>query len=191
MNAPGGEPSALVDTEVARGHWQDHERHDGVVEFPPEVLARLPLPPEQRQYLQQAGLPRSAAPYLIFDDRPPEVLQDMIWEPDPAPRDPYRRYVVMGGDGAGNPIALDVDRPGAVVLLDHDHEFAPLLMNSSIPRLVTSLLVFEDHVAAHGLDACLEVELLGRRLQAIDPEVWAADGWWSAVVEELRQEWRR
>ena len=51
MNAPGGEPSALVDPDVARGHWQDHERHDGVVEFPPEVLARLPLPPEQLQYL--------------------------------------------------------------------------------------------------------------------------------------------
>jgi hypothetical protein len=61
---------------------------------------------------------------------------------------------VLGGDGAGNPIALDVDWPGAVVLLDHDHGFAPVLMNSSIPRLVSSLLVFEANVAAHGLDAC-------------------------------------
>jgi hypothetical protein len=49
------------------------------------------------------------------------VLHDVIWEPDPAPRDPYRRYVVLGGDGAGDPIALDVDRPGTVVLLDHHH----------------------------------------------------------------------
>jgi SUKH-4 immunity protein len=190
VNDPGGEPSALVDPGVARGHWQDHERHDGVVAFPPEVLAQLPLPPDQLQYLQQAGLPRAAAPYLTFDDRPPEVLQDLIWEPDPAPRDPYRRYVVLGGDGAGNPIALDVDRPGAVLLLDHDHAFAPVLMHSSIPRLVTSLLVFDEHVAAHGLDACTEVELLGRRLQAIDLDAWAADGWWAAVVDELRQEWR-
>jgi hypothetical protein len=165
VNAPGGEPSPLVDPDVVRGHWKDHQRHDGVVEFPPEVLAHLPLPPEQRQHLQQAGLPRSAAPYLTFDDRPPEVLQDMIWEPGPAPRDPYRRYVV-----------LDVDRPGAVVLLDHDHGFTPALMNSSIPRLVASLLLFEDHVAVHGLDACREVELLGRRLQTIDPDAWAADG---------------
>jgi hypothetical protein len=58
---------------------------------------------------------------LTFEDRPPQVLHDVIWEPDPAPRDPYRRYVVLGGDGAGDPIALDVDRPGTVVLLDHHH----------------------------------------------------------------------
>jgi hypothetical protein len=70
---------ALVDPGVARGHWQDHERHNGVVAFPPEVLAQLPLPPDQLRYLQQARLPRSAAPYLTFDDRPPEVLQDLIW----------------------------------------------------------------------------------------------------------------
>jgi hypothetical protein len=84
MNVPDSAPSALVDPGVARGRWQDHDWHDGVVEFPAEVLARLPLPPDQLQYLQQAGLPRSAAPYLTFDDRPPEVLQDLIWEPDPA-----------------------------------------------------------------------------------------------------------
>lgn len=192
MNGPGGKPSALVAPEVARAHWQDPERQDEVVEFPPEVLARLPLPPEQRRYLQQAGLPRDAAPYLSFGGSPPEVLQDLIWYPDPAPRDPYRRYVVLGHDGYANPIALDVDRPGAVVFLDNQYpNFTPVLMNSSIPRLVTSLLVFAEHVAVHGLDACPEVELLGGRLQAIDPDAWAADGWWAAVVEELREEWRR
>jgi hypothetical protein len=78
------------------------------------------------------------------------------------------------------------------VFLDNQYpNFTPVLMNSSIPRLVTSLLVFAEHVAAHGLDACPEVELLGRRLQAINPDAWAANGWWAAVVEELREEWRR
>jgi hypothetical protein len=57
--------------------------------------------------------------------------------------------------------------------------------------VVTWLLAFDEHVTVHGLDACPEVELLGRRLQAIDPDAWAADGWWAAVVEELRQDWRR
>jgi hypothetical protein len=99
VNAPGGEPSGLVDPDAARAHWQDHERHDGVVEFPPEVLGRLRLPPEQRRYLQQAGLPRDAGPHLSFGGSPPEVLQDLIWYPDPAPRDPYRRYVVLGMTG--------------------------------------------------------------------------------------------
>lgn len=190
MNGQDG-ASALVDPDVARAGWQDPERLDGVVEFTPEVLARLPLPPDQRQYLQQAGLPRSAAPFLGFDVGTPEVLQDMIWYPDPAPRDPYRRYVVLGHDGSGNLIALDFDRPGAVVLLDYYRDYTQQLMNSSIPSLVASLLVFKEHAAVHGLDACPEVELLGRRLQAIDPEAWAADGWWAELVEELSQEWRR
>jgi hypothetical protein len=57
--------------------------------------------------------------------------------------------------------------------------------------VVTWLLAFDEHVTVHGLDACPEVELLGRRLQAIDPDARAADGWWAAVAEELRQDWRR
>jgi hypothetical protein len=80
--------SALVDPDVARAGWQDLERFHGVVEFTPEVLARLPLPPDQRQYLQQAGLPRSAGPFLGFDVGTPEVLQDMIWYPTRRPVTP-------------------------------------------------------------------------------------------------------
>jgi hypothetical protein len=76
---------------------------------------------------------------------------------------------VLGHDGSGNLIALDVDRPGAVVLLDYDRDYTQQLMNSSIPGLVASLLVFQEHAAVHGLDACPEVKVLGRRLQAIDP----------------------
>ena len=162
-------------------HWG--KKHP-LIRFRKQALERLAIADADKDFLAHAGLPESAAPFLNFEaPKSGEVptVTDLYDQPDK-----FRRYRVIGGDGSGSPIALDEERAGEVVCLDHEEKFARTLMNTTVTQLAESLLAYRnvvgDSLAADDDDA-LELPAKVRKklhqdLKKIDPDAMKVGCFW-------------
>jgi SUKH-4 immunity protein len=146
---------------------------------PRERLA-LQLPERARNFLTEAGLPKSCAPCLTFDDLAHGLRR--IWEVySPRPewtaeqREGLESYGMIGCDGNGSPICVD-EWDGRVVVVDHELLFdrrykdrRVMFMNSSVAQLAESLLIVHTLAKQARLDA----------LRQIDPSAVADGAFWS------------
>jgi hypothetical protein len=158
-------------------------KNDPLVRFRKKALESLTLADEDKEFLAQAGLPGSAAPFLSFTAPKSGELPTVADQWKQSER--FGRYRVIGCDGSGNPIALDEERDGEVVCLDHDDKFTRTFMNTTVRHLAASLLVYRDLIATAGADALGDGMLpaksrkqLHRQLKKIDPAAMKAGGFW-------------
>jgi hypothetical protein len=167
---------------------------DELVRFPAQAVDRLPLIAEDKALLVQAGLPTDAAPFLSFDAPKSAELPSVTEQWGAATE--FQRYRVIGSDGSGNPIALDAQSHGEVVLLDHENRFARLLMNTTVRQMVESLLAYrkliQDTQAEFGPDAFLDGKTsvaarksLREELTKIDPAAVTPGSFWSGELQNL------
>ncbi len=126
-------------------------------------------------------LPRYAGPFLSFKDaaEPRSVwdLYKLSSRRFGAHRERLSRYMVIGSDGAGNPICLRGDM-GSVVMLDHENLFeGETFVNSGVERLAECLLAYmgED-----------DPERFGSAVRAIDAPAMADQTFWWFEVQDLR-----
>lgn len=135
------------------------------------VLALIPQ--KSAQFLVQAGLPKSCAPFLSFDEVGkglPKLVSvwrlDGVAGIDTAFLD---RYLTLGSDGAGNPICIDTEEQGKVFMVDHDDAFrSRSLVASSVPQLAEALLIihtqpredFVSHFETNDPAACAQDSFL-------------------------------
>ncbi len=104
-----------------------------------ERLAGLAMPQTAKDFLIYAGLPRSAAPNLDFEDV--ESLP-RLWSVYGLKKNTLKQYCVIGYDGAGNPLCIDEENAGRVVLLDHEDNFGTVqFVNSSVTHLAETLIL--------------------------------------------------
>lgn len=142
------------------------------------------LPPESREFLEQAGLPRHAAPYLSFgpeDDRQLAFLADLGFD--------FERFHPIGSNGAGDPIGLEIET-GKLYEFDVESELLDgHLVNSTPMQLAASLLVARDLVAEtqrrNGPDAYLDGNIPQdalaaslEKLASIDAAAMEPGGFW-------------
>jgi hypothetical protein len=119
--------------------WELKERECG-----PEAISARMIP------FGSAFLPNSAAPYLSFDAaaNPAKIYDVYGASADWTDEDRVRldSYLMIGTDGAGNPICWD---GRAVVLLDHEDRFRTVqFVNSSVSQLCECLLAYMCEVDA-------------------------------------------
>ncbi len=113
----------------------------GLLHFAPETLDDVKMPEADRAFLIEAGLPESAAPFLNFEQPvagPLPTLSKHANLPET-----FRRYRVIGFDGSGDFICIDQDQGGAAVSINHDNDNRPTFINSSIPQLAESVLLYQ------------------------------------------------
>jgi hypothetical protein len=115
-----------------------------------------------RRFLVEAGLPESCAPFVGFKDigrglpRISDVYSPGHWSVGDATR--ITHFRMIGGDGAGNPLCVDV-RDGRVVLVDHeDHFRTTQFMNSSVEHLAECLLAYHATPATDRREALRRVD---------------------------------
>ena len=164
----------VVEALEAPDEVKDQLREDlKLVTPPPERLTALRIPEDARQFLAEAGLPKSCGPFLTFE----EVAQGLprLWEVyspgqwtarELVPMEPY---LMLGSEGAGDPICLD-ERDGRVVLLDHEIHFREVraFVNCSLPQLAESLLIYET----------VPAESRSEELRRIDPPAVEKGAFW-------------
>src|SRR2546423_2939162 len=82
-----------------------------LVTAPPDKAASTRLSVAAREFLVQAGLPKSCAPCLCFEEvgkglpRIWELYSPTGWKPEE--KAPLELYLMLGSDGGGSPICVD------------------------------------------------------------------------------------
>jgi len=94
------------------------------------------------EYLSQCGFPRQSAPALSFDywdketiPTPNQVLGIDLEE--------LENYLMIGNNGSGDPICIDLDLVNQVVYLNHDNYFERVFMNGSVSQLIESIIQYQ------------------------------------------------
>lgn len=153
-------------------------------------------------FLSKAGLPSSAAPFLSFDCIAKKGLQkvfDTFGTKSDYSEECQRRlssFLIIGYDGAGNPIAIDTDNACRIVMLDHEDNFNSIMfLNSSIPHLAEFLVSLRNMVddfinSGRPRDQNGEIpidlkEELFQDLNKIDSIALETDGWWRTEIGML------
>lgn len=166
-----------------------------------ERLQKVNLKASTAEFLAVAGLPQSAAPFLSFGEvneasSPFGLKLTAVF--DHLGRE-YERFIVLGFDGSGNPIAIDTANDDQVVWLDHENNFRHAYMNSSIGALATFLLGYRDFVQdllnAKGEDAFLngeygdhELAELRQKLALVDSRAFDSGTFWSQELGIMKSD---
>lgn len=116
----------------------------GLVQYEESSLQPFILSEETRNFLLQAGFPESAPPFLTFESSA-EGGGARVTQYNDLLDEAYERYIYLGFTGSGSPVCID-ESNGEVVFIDGDNENARVFMNSSIPQLAESLLVYVEFI---------------------------------------------
>ena len=141
------------------------------IDFDATRLAALPIPDADRAILEEVGLPRNAPPFLNFGGGKIELL---------VPVEGFPKSALIGFTGFGDPICIDLDDGGAVVLLNRNDHNAPTtrtVMNRSIESLVHCLCGFAEYRAT-GDAAALQAEIA-----SVDERAGAEESWWTKEIK--------
>jgi hypothetical protein len=122
---------------------------------------------------ETAMLPIKAAPFLSFKRAVrPVPIWDVFGAPSDwsvAERERLCPFVVIGSDGAGNPLCIEAGS-GSVLLLDHEDRFhTRQFVNSSVGQLAECLLAYMGE---------REPERFLAAVQAIDPTALSEGTFW-------------
>ena len=158
----------------------------------PEAFESVRLPADTIDFLTQAGLPKSVAPFLSFDLLASQFVPvSKSWNIDAE----FDEYVSIGSNGSGDPVCL-VQPTGELVYLHHDDGFKQILINSSIPQFAACSLVLRELVEAtiiqNGGDAFLdndipvtELSLARHKFVDIDSEAIIPGSFWHGEFERM------
>jgi len=169
---------------------------DGLATFVPNVVSAIGLSQEQAVWLVNVGLPRSTAPFLDFGGKNESSLPSMAALFQERDRAIAERYRVIGSNGNGDPVVLDLAANGAVAYLNHDNNMCRILINSSVTQLAECLLAFKRLIdlaqAANGEDAYLDGDIPSDALnefveivRACDPAALEIDTMWTDEVQSF------
>jgi len=160
-----------------------------LIQIRPEAAATTNLPKETISFLVEAGLPRSCAPFVGFEElasglrRIWEVYSPGQWKD--TTKEILAPFVVIGMDGSGSPICL-TEPDGRVVIPDHELFNHPkrcrrdaVFMNTSVPQLAECLLAA----------ACAPLEERLDTIRSIDrPAAEMGAFWHCDIASELEME---
>ncbi len=123
-------------------YWLDKD--EPTVKFSADSLSHFGFQESTLAALSTVGLPFQAAPFLSFNQTLAEFQSlDTYLQPGDST---WKRFVIIGSDGAGNPIVLDTSTQDQVLLLDHDNNFVAQPVAQSLLILLGCLVVYGQFV---------------------------------------------
>jgi hypothetical protein len=145
-------------------------------------------------FLVTIGLPDSAAPFVSFDRKELKTIKE-IYSTD----DQNDHFLVdIGSDGAGDPICIDIPNNCRIIALDHEDNFSPRFVNTSVQELFAFLTIYKDFGdklrQLRGNDAFIdsnftddEFNELLQQLTSVDNKALASDNtFWSREIDTLK-----
>ncbi|WP_342644935.1 SUKH-4 family immunity protein [Mucilaginibacter sp. CSA2-8R] len=145
----------------------------------------------------EVGLPKDAAPYLSFAGECDDVYARVTKLEDLYALCPERdKYIVIGSDESGNPIAINIQKNDLIEWLDHEDCFAPGYCNRSVECLLQFLIFYRDFIndiiECNGPEAYMDAnftdkqyDVMKNRMYMVDPDAFKKDRFWKGVLEEL------
>jgi hypothetical protein len=159
---------------------------DALCRFSTDELSRCNIPENAKRFLQSAGLPDEAAPFLSFQP----IRLDWLGSKS-------KKFCGVGSDGAGNPFVIDAD--GTIWLIDHEAPERETFVNSSVETLAKSLLAYRglvtETITTCDAEAFLDgripkqaIDTLSRSISLIDAVASESGTFWAAELSILRGE---
>jgi len=185
----------MTPTEFKNNWTKDN---DSLFSFSEDKCKGLNLKQETIDFLTKAGLPDNVAPYLsfvkdttdLYDGINRLTIQYNFLDKE------YDKFIAIGSDGSGNPIAINTKLNDRIEWLDHDNYFSASYMNNSIYELANILLIYRDFVTQiqieNGEDALLDsnftdiqFENLKQKIFSVDNKALIENGFWKNELDLL------
>ena len=122
-----------MSNEEIIAYW--HTADVKVNTFSQESLTAFNLQESTLAFLSNVGLPDEAAPYLNFTELERVDAAYQI-------SGQFAHFIKIGFDGAGNPIVINTSENDLIQWLDHEDNFAPHYVNSSLATLSTCMVLY-------------------------------------------------
>ncbi|MBC6611907.1 SMI1/KNR4 family protein [Hymenobacter sp. BT507] len=157
------------------------DEHNGLVAPTAAALEGVNIPDEAREFLLQAGLPYSAAPFVDFGYDLKETHIKTLAEVCGITDTVAHQLYYIGSTGSGDPICIS--STGKIWFFNHDNDFEPFFINSSIAQLAACLLLYRQLLILPkhlwGKENSLEFqqwqpasEEFAKQVKQIDPEAY-------------------
>ena len=134
-----------MDIQQINKYWADTDEE--LYTYKSSQLDNSRLSRTTINFLINCGLPDSCAPGLSFDDcevitipTPNQVFHIEI--------DELNDYLMIGSNGSGDPICIDLNLQNEIVYLNHDNDFERVYMNSSVHQLIECIIRYRDFHAS-------------------------------------------
>ncbi|MEP4531618.1 MAG: SUKH-4 family immunity protein [Cyclobacteriaceae bacterium] len=168
-------------------HWTSDE----LLTFDRSAFERLNINSDQVNFLTEIGLPKDAAPFLTFENELRTLNE--LYELDESE---FETKIVIGSDGAGDPICIELTNQ-RIYVCDHEDDFEPRFMNTAVIELFKFLSLFkafaEQLINDKGEDAFIDANFsdyelleLTSKLRFIDPTALETSTFWNQEFETLR-----
>jgi hypothetical protein len=182
-----------MNTQSIRKYWSDIGETLYTYKLP--QLSNPMLLKETIEFLSECGLPNNVAPGISFDfwnsetiPTPDQVLHIEF--------DGLEHYLMIGSNGSGDPVCIDLEINNEIVYLSHDNYFERVFMNSSVSQLIQAIIRYQAFHAS--LDPKYINDIFTKRrfsdeeyvrLKAdflkIDHASMSDNSWWNGELEYL------
>ncbi|MBC5773144.1 SUKH-4 family immunity protein [Pontibacter sp. KCTC 32443] len=146
-------------------------------------------------FMSIVGLPTSAAPFLSFAGDSEKVLSS-IFDTFETGEDRHKYFLSIGSDGAGDPVCIDLRNECHVIILNHEEDFEPTFMNSSVNELFQFLTLYkkfvEKIIRVNGEDAFLDADFtdsqyeeLKKAMEEVDNKALRTNTFWAQELAQL------
>ena len=194
----------MITAEEFKIQWDSgiSEYEDGLIPVKTTCSNTQTLPEDLKYFLINAGLPDGAAPFLSFNTIGQDGLKHIsqVWgtpkDYSDTQKERLSNYLIIGSDGCGNPITIDIKNNYEIIHIDHDDFFKTItFMNSSINQLASFLLCvramikksrteLSDTELDSGIPISYKNELMSK-LDRIDPKACEDSSFWKNVITTL------
>lgn len=159
-----------------------------LIEYNKERIAKLEIPIESKEFLVEAGLPESAAPFLSFESIDGGALLSLKEKYNV---DENAENIFIGFTGEGDIITLE-NESGKVIIINHETS-EKVYLNNSVPQLAESLLEYSEFIKlikeTNGSRAYLnnecskeQLESIKNKLILIDEKIIDDDSFWANEI---------
>ncbi len=149
-------------------------------------------------FLNESGLPDSAAPYLSFIDDSQDVFKGInrLTNQYNFLDERFSKYIVIGSDGNGDPVVINKQLNCQIECLNHENDFECRFMNSSVLHLAEFLIIYRDFVqivqSENGEEAIMNSTFsnkhfndLKRKMTYCDKRALSTHSFWNEELEML------
>lgn len=126
-------------------YWNDID--EGLYTYTPSQLGNSRLLETTIDFLITCGLPDSCAPGLSFDQCKNSTIPtpNQVFNID---IDELNDYLMIGSNGSGDPVCIDLNNNNEIVYLNHDNYFERVYMNGSVQQLTECIIRYKDFHAS-------------------------------------------
>ncbi len=170
---------------------------DSLIPLSEERFKGLKLRQETIDFFMVAGLPENAAPYLTFVKNTSDLYDGInkLTKQYEFIDQSYDKFVAIGSDGSGNPIAINTAADDRIEWIDHE-DFSSCYLNASIHHLAGTLVAYRNFVSsllANNENAFVNSDFtdeqfnsLEAQILSIDEQALAEDSFWKGELNMLQ-----